>query len=82
MLPALRNNNPGNIEVSSDQWQGATGTDGVYVVFSSPAWGFRALFKNIYNSISEGNDTLYKIFYKYLDVPNSHTEHDYSRSRI
>ena len=76
MLPALRNNNPGNIQKSSETWQGSSGYDGVYVVFSSPMWGFRALYKDIYNTIQSGNDTLYKIFYHYLDVPNSHTPQD------
>jgi len=76
-LPAIQNNNPGNIEASSISWVGATGTNGLYVVFSSPAWGFRALYKDIYNSINEGNNTLYQFFYNYLDVANgSHSEQD------
>ncbi len=80
MSKATENNNPGNIEVSSDQWQGATGNDGVYVVFSSPMWGFRALYKDIYNKITKDQDnTLFKIFYKYLAVgqaPDYHTVND------
>jgi hypothetical protein len=77
MLPAIKNNNPGNIEVSSSNWQGSTGTDGVYVIFKSPIWGFRALYKDIYNKIDvDGLDTLQQIFKKYLDVPFSHTIQD------
>lgn len=47
MLPrGIRNNNPGNIRKSSDNWQGQTGADSAgYIVFSGPVYGVRALYK-------------------------------------
>ena len=43
----IRNNNPGNIRVSKDQWEGMTGDDGAFVIFDSPESGVRALAKNL-----------------------------------
>lgn len=43
----IRNNNPGNIEWGSSQWQGliprSQASDGRFAQFQSPAWGIRAL---------------------------------------
>ena len=42
----LRNHNPGNIRhVDGNQWNGQTGDDGSFVIFSEPAYGVRALSK-------------------------------------
>lgn len=42
----VRNNNPLNIRHNSgNQWQGAAGDDGEFVIFQSPEYGFRAAFK-------------------------------------
>ena len=39
----IRNNNPLNIEFNpANQWQGQTGTDGRFAIFSSPFYGIRA----------------------------------------
>jgi LPXTG-motif cell wall-anchored protein len=80
MSKATQNNNPGNIEVSNDHWQGATGVDYPYVIFFSPMWGFRALYKDLYNKITkDGDNTLLKIFKHYLSVgqaPDDHTLSD------
>ncbi|UZT50085.1 internal (core) protein [Enterobacter phage 01_vB_Eclo_IJM] len=43
----IRNNNIGNIRVSKDQWEGATGDDGSFVTFDTPDSGVRALAKNL-----------------------------------
>lgn len=46
MLPrGLRNNNPGNIRVSKDKWQGLATiqSDSSFFQFNTPAWGIRAL---------------------------------------
>ena len=79
-LPAIRNNNAGNIEGNSINWQGKTGMDGNYVVFSSTMWGFRALYKDIYNKITnDGLNTLQDIFSRYLSVgepPDNHTQQE------
>lgn len=42
----LRNNNPGNIVRTAEQWRGMSqdqSTDSRFVVFDSPVWGLRAL---------------------------------------
>lgn len=39
----LRNNNPGNIRATGTAWNGATGDDGSFVIFSSPEYGIRAM---------------------------------------
>jgi len=43
----LRNNNPGNIRKSSDDWRGLSATQGdaEYFTFTAPVWGIRALAK-------------------------------------
>ena len=39
----VRNNNPVNIEFSpANNWEGQRGSDGRFVIFSNPAYGFRA----------------------------------------
>lgn len=45
----VRNNNPGNIKVSKDEWQGAKGNDGTFVTFDSPEMGARAMAKVLNN---------------------------------
>ena len=45
----LRNNNPGNIRRSNDQWQGLSPeqTDPQFFQFTAPEWGYRALIKTL-----------------------------------
>ena len=47
----IRNNNPGNIRFSDDQWQGlaAEQTDEEFFVFSAPEWGIRAMARILTN---------------------------------
>lgn len=47
----LRNNNPGNIRITKDKWQGlrAEQTDGSFFQFISPMWGYRALMRTLQN---------------------------------
>lgn len=45
-IRGLRNNNPGNIERTRDQWKGMSAdqsSDPRFVVFDAPVWGLRAL---------------------------------------
>lgn len=42
-----RNNNPGNIRISDDHWQGAIGDDGAFVRFATPELGVRAMTRNL-----------------------------------
>ncbi len=44
----IRNNNPGNIDRTSERWQGMAAdqsADSRFVVFTAPVWGLRALAK-------------------------------------
>lgn len=43
----VRNNNPGNIKKSRDNWQGSIGTDGVFVKFNTMENGIRALARTL-----------------------------------
>lgn len=45
----LRNNNPGNIRRSKDNWQGLRPeqTDPDFFQFTAPEWGYRALIKTL-----------------------------------
>lgn len=47
----LRNNNPGNIRITKDKWQGlrAEQTDGSFFQFIAPMWGYRALMRTLQN---------------------------------
>ena len=46
---SVRNNNPGNIEMGSSQWVGATpGTDSRFETFATPEHGVRAMTKTLY----------------------------------
>lgn len=51
MTRGLRNNNPGNIRRSADQWQGLspTQTDPEYFQFTEPVYGIRALARVLLN---------------------------------
>lgn len=43
----VRNNNPGNIEAGTTQWQGQVGSDGRFATFDTPEAGIRALGRNL-----------------------------------
>lgn len=45
----VRNNNPGNLRKSPNDWQGKTGDDGEFEIFDTPQNGIRALTKLLYN---------------------------------
>ena len=46
MTRSERNNNPGNIRLTSDRWRGQVlpPPDRGFVTFTEPKWGYRALF--------------------------------------
>lgn len=46
MTRSERNNNPGNIQLTSDRWRGQVlpPPDRGFVTFTEPKWGYRALF--------------------------------------
>ena len=61
----IRNNNPGNIRLSSTTWQGqvpsSEQTDPDFVQFSSPAYGIRAIAKILDSYASRGLNTVQSI---------------------
>lgn len=57
----IRNNNPGNID-AGDSWQGAVGSDGVFIIFSDMSWGTRAIGQTLINKIKKGQNTITLMF--------------------
>lgn len=51
MTRGLRNNNPGNLRLSKDKWQGlrAVQTDKAFFQFETMAHGYRALIRTLQN---------------------------------
>ncbi|WP_020532965.1 structural protein [Flexithrix dorotheae] len=72
----LRNNNPGNLRLTSISWEGkvpnAQNTDGAFEQFQALPWGIRALAIDIRTKIRKGLDTIDKIIRVYAP----HTEND------
>lgn len=58
----LRNNNPGNIRISSTDWKGKVplgqNSDGEFEQFTHIVYGVRALIKNLTTWISRGQNTI------------------------
>ena len=61
----IRNNNPGNIVISNNSWQGkiavAQNTDGHFEQFTELYYGLRALAKLLVNKVNDGQNTIRKI---------------------
>lgn len=59
----LRNNNPGNIRISTIPWQGkvSPNTDGSFEQFINIATGYRNLIKNLESYIGAGYNTIPKM---------------------
>ncbi|WP_157638324.1 structural protein [Flexithrix dorotheae] len=72
----LRNNNPGNLRLTSIGWEGKVpnvqNTDGAFEQFQALPWGIRALAIDIRTKIRKGLDTIDKIIRVYAP----HTEND------
>lgn len=62
MPKGMRNNNPGNIRISSNPWQGkiplSVNTDGAFEQFEAYVWGIRAMIKNLLSYQKKGWNTL------------------------
>lgn len=72
----LRNNNPGNLRKTADQWEGMVGDDGAFVTFKSLEYGARAMLKLLINYKKRyGLDTLSRIISKYAPVNENNTSH-------
>ena len=70
----IRNNNPGNIRVSKDQWEGMTGDDGAFVTFDSPESGVRALGKNLLSYGRQGYDSIERIINRWAPPNENDTK--------
>ena len=77
----IRNNNIGNIRVSKDQWEGATGDDGSFVTFDTPDSGVRALAKNLMSYGRQGYDSIEKIINRWAP-PNENDTQSYINSVV
>lgn len=70
----IRNNNLGNLRVSKDQWEGAVGDDGAFVIFDSPESGVRALAKNLQSYGRQGYDSIEKIINRWAPPSENDTQ--------
>lgn len=74
----IKNNNPGNIRISSVTWIGKIpkekNTDGSFEQFVSMDYGVRALIKNLTSYINGGTNTIRKILNKYAPSSENDTK--------
>lgn len=70
----VRNSNPGNLRKSKDQWEGAIGDDGEFVIFDSPESGVRALSKNLLSYGRQGYDSIEKIINRWAPPNENDTQ--------
>lgn len=77
----VRNSNPGNLRKSKDQWEGAIGDDGAFVIFDSPESGVRALAKNLQSYGRQGYDSIEKIINRWAP-PNENDTQSYIDSVV
>ena len=70
----IRNNNPGNLR-TGESWQGATGANSGFVVFSDLSYGIRAAATVLVNNITDqGNNTIRKLISKYAPPSENNTD--------
>lgn len=71
----MRNNNPGNIRISGNAWQGkipvSSNTDGAFEQFKSYVYGIRAMILNLRSYFNNGNNTLRKIITKWAPAADN-----------
>lgn len=73
----LRNNNPGNLERTTDRWKGMSQSqpDDRFITFESMAYGYRALFMVIRTYIRRyGLDTIPLILKRYAPHNENNTD--------
>lgn len=74
----IRNNNPGNLVITSIPWQGkipvSQNTDGHFEQFTSVAYGIRAMALDIMNDINKGLNTLQALIYEYAPPHENNTQ--------
>jgi hypothetical protein len=69
----LRNNNPGNLRLTTDVWKGQTGSESGFVTFSDLSWGVRAMATVTAHDINSGLDTLAKYINSYAPPSENDT---------
>lgn len=70
----FRNNNPGNLKASGDNWVGMIGTNGGFVTFKDMSYGLRAMAIDLSNKINNGFDTIRKIITRWAPPSENDTE--------
>jgi hypothetical protein len=72
----IRNNNPGNIERTRDQWQGMAvpQNDDRYVQFTDVKYGFRAMTRILRNYERRGLTTIKSMISTWAPDTENHTE--------
>lgn len=79
----IRNNNPGNIEYHpANNWNGQTGSDGRYAIFSDPVYGIRALAKLLRNYQSRHGLTTTRQIITRWAPPNENATESYIQSVV
>ena len=77
MSRGLRNNNPGNIRLSSTKWQGEVkpSKDNAFCQFVSIKYGYRAMFKTLKTyATKHGCNTIRKMINRYAPSNENHTD--------
>ncbi len=73
----IRNNNPGNLILTSIAWQGKipakSNTDGKFEQFQTMELGIRAMFKDLVNDINKGKNTVRKLINEYAPPSENNT---------
>jgi len=73
----LRNNNPGNIRISGNNWQGkvplSDNTDGAFEQFYNAPDGIRALARNLYSYYNRGLRTIEQIITTWAPASENNT---------
>ncbi|MFV8389803.1 hypothetical protein [Flavobacterium sp. LB1P71] len=73
----LRNNNPGNLVITSDKWQGKIykpkNTDARFEQFIEIKYGIRAMLRDVINDILKGKDTVRKVISEYAPAFENNT---------
>lgn len=71
----MRNNNPGDLRDEGISWQGMTGTNEGFCVFSDSVYGLRALALDLTNKINnDGLNTITLIINKYAPPSENDTQ--------
>jgi hypothetical protein len=74
----IRNNNPGNIRLSSTQWLGqvpaAQQTDSSFIQFTDPVYGIRAMARVIRSYMARGLTTVPQIIATWAPPPENNTQ--------